>query len=78
MDGGSEGGLNTRNHQLTYYSLEPPNNFKPVTFIKRKMDLVEPKTVFLDTYLILYSELAYAHPVKGNNKHANIMVQIAS
>ena len=33
------------------------------------MYLASPKIKFLDTYLILYSELNYTHSVMGNNQH---------
>ena len=47
-------------------------------FSSGKIDLATPKIIFLDTYLILYSELAYAHSVQGNNQHSKMTGSLAS
>ena len=40
-----------------------------ITISRKIIDLAAPKMMLIDTYLILYSDLAYAHFEKGNNQH---------
>ena len=78
MGGGNKIVLNRRNQHLFSFYVEHLESLKLLTFLSVKTDLAAPIIMFLDPYLISYSELVYINPVKVINKYAKITVLIAS
>ena len=52
------------------FSAESFKSLISLTCFSGKLDLASPKIIFLEIYLLLYSELMSALPVKDNNQHA--------